>query len=64
MSHNSTAKAVRLRKAERPELYCINRECLHRAPCPKHGNTEKQAMREEQHARYIDCGPQAWDDRN
>lgn len=36
MSHNSTAKAIRLRKEERPELYCIHRECLHRAPCPKH----------------------------
>ena len=36
MSHNSTAKAVRLRKEERPELYCIHRQCLHRAPCPKH----------------------------
>lgn len=23
----------------------------------------KQASREEQHARYIDCGPGAWDDR-
>lgn len=21
------------------------------------------ASREEQHARYIDCGPQAWDDK-
>ena len=21
------------------------------------------ATREEQHARYIDCGPQAWDDK-
>jgi hypothetical protein len=25
---------------------------------------EKKASREEQHARYIDCGPQAWDDRD
>lgn len=24
---------------------------------------ERVASREEQHARYIDCGPQAWDDR-
>ena len=24
---------------------------------------EKIASREEQHARYIDCGPAAWDDR-
>jgi len=38
MSHNSTAKAVRLRKEERPELYCIHRECLYRAPCPKHSS--------------------------
>jgi hypothetical protein len=22
------------------------------------------STREEQHARYIDCGPQAWDDRD
>jgi len=25
---------------------------------------EKYASREEQNARYIDCGPQAWDDRD
>jgi hypothetical protein len=25
--------------------------------------TEKQATRAEQYARYIDCGPQNWDDR-
>jgi hypothetical protein len=24
---------------------------------------EKHASREEQYARYIDCGPQNWDDR-
>jgi hypothetical protein len=24
---------------------------------------EKRASREDQHARYIDCGPQNWDDR-
>jgi hypothetical protein len=24
---------------------------------------ERHASREEQHARYIDCGPGAWDDR-
>jgi len=23
----------------------------------------KHASREEQHGRYLDCGPQAWDDR-
>ena len=23
----------------------------------------KEASREEQHGRYIDCGPGAWDDR-
>ena len=25
---------------------------------------ERIASAEEQHARYIDCGPQAWDDRD
>lgn len=25
---------------------------------------DRVATREEQHARYIDCGPQAWDDRD
>lgn len=25
---------------------------------------EKVATRDEQHARYIDCGPGAWDDRD
>lgn len=25
--------------------------------------TESRASREEQQARYIDCGPAAWDDR-
>ena len=24
----------------------------------------RNASREDQHARYIDCGPQAWDDRD
>lgn len=24
---------------------------------------ERVASREEQYARYLDCGPQAWDDR-
>ena len=24
---------------------------------------ERYASRQEQHARYIDCGPQNWDDR-
>lgn len=24
----------------------------------------KVASREEQHGRYLDCGPQAWDDRD
>lgn len=28
-----------------------------KVPVPRH------ATRAEQHARYIDCGPQAWDDR-
>ena len=27
-------------------------------------NREKHASREEQHARYLDCGPLAWDDRD
>ena len=27
-------------------------------------NAIKVATREEQHARYIDCGPQNWDDRD
>jgi hypothetical protein len=27
------------------------------------GHVGKGASREEQHARYIDCGPQAWDDK-
>ncbi len=43
MSHNSTAKAVRLDKEARPERYCIVRTCLHRAPCPKHAERESQA---------------------
>jgi hypothetical protein len=25
---------------------------------------ERKATRAEQHARYLDCGPQAWDDRD
>ena len=27
-------------------------------------NPVQTASREEQNARYIDCGPQAWDDRD
>lgn len=25
---------------------------------------ERVASREEQHSRYLDCGPQAWDDKD
>jgi len=28
------------------------------------GTVSANASREEQHARYIDCGPAAWDDRD
>jgi|HubBroStandDraft_2_1064218.scaffolds.fasta_scaffold02174_5 hypothetical protein len=28
-----------------------------------HGSPYRHASRAEQHARYIDCGPAAWDDR-
>lgn len=32
---------------------------------PKQRRTrERVASRAEQHARYIDCGPAAWDDRD
>jgi hypothetical protein len=37
------------------------------APRPVYSRPRKvsarYASREEQHARYIDCGPAAWDDR-
>lgn len=29
----------------------------------KRADRPKVASREEQHARYLDCGPQNWDDR-
>jgi len=37
--------------------------------CPQHQEAaqdsagDRVASREEQHGRYLDCGPQAWDDR-
>lgn len=31
---------------------------------PRKRSRERIASREEQHARYIDCGPQAWDDQS
>jgi len=30
----------------------------------RHRPNTRRASRAEQHARYIDCGPQAWDDRD
>jgi hypothetical protein len=60
MNRNATAKAIRLAKEAHPERYCEHSKCLRRSPCDIH----RQASREEQHARYIDCGPQAWDDRD
>jgi hypothetical protein len=30
---------------------------------PSRVGRERQASREEQHGRYLDCGPGAWDDR-
>ena len=32
-------------------------------PNPAHLGKRRTASRSEQHARYIDCGPQAWDDQ-
>jgi RecJ-like exonuclease len=45
--------------------------CLSGRPdlCPQHQEEardsagDRKASREEQHGRYLDCGPQAWDDR-
>jgi len=34
--------------------------CKH---CAEPASVERHATRDEQHARYIDCGPAAWDDR-
>ena len=31
--------------------------------CAEPTDTIKTASREEQHARYIDCGPNTWDDK-
>lgn len=45
----------RLRRAAQSARYNLPRR-KHRA-C-----SERRASREEQHARYLDCGPQAWDD--
>jgi hypothetical protein len=68
MSRNATAKAIRLAKEAHPERYCTLTKCLRRAPCSLHSDVlyvaAEHASREEQHARYIDCGPQAWDDRD
>lgn len=33
------------------------------AAVEKHQPATEHASREEQHGRYLDCGPQAWDDR-
>lgn len=51
---------------------CNNRECRmpFKANEPRKNYLQRSlrkerqlASREEQHARYLDCGPQAWDDR-
>ncbi len=38
MTRGSIAKAVRLQKEAHPERFCTQRDCLHRAPCPKLGH--------------------------
>lgn len=53
MSRGQTAKAVRLRKEEHPEQYCIHRQCLHRAPCPKHAQKSEPTS---QFTKYSDEG--------
>jgi hypothetical protein len=49
-----------------------SRECARRIaqslqsvpkPRPVYRNKPRNASRSEQYARYLDCGPQAWDDR-
>ena len=42
------------------------RQSLANRPPPRRqrARRERVASREEQHTRYIDCGPQAWDDRD
>jgi hypothetical protein len=38
--------------------------CKSCAETPRDSRGESIASRDEQHARYIDCGPAAWDDRD
>ena len=43
MTRGQTAKAVRERKAENPNLYCPRRDCLYKSNgelCPRHTITE------------------------
>ena len=40
----------------------VRHECPPRK-APKRRRVVREASREEQHGRYLDCGPGAWDDR-
>ncbi len=49
----------RLRKAGE-----LNDFTLLKPPVKQGVQRKRVASREEQHARYLDCGPGAWDDRD
>lgn len=42
--------------------YCTEQNAAESGPVLNQSR-ERHASREEQYARYIDCGPAAWDDR-
>lgn len=51
---------------ERMRRKHAERVAAERAARPAKGKRvrrERHASREEQHGRYLDCGPAAWDDR-
>lgn len=60
----------------RPMHKCEHLQCTRWIPreypyCLQHREKNRQgpnhtriASRDEQHARYLDCGPNAWDDRD
>ena len=56
------SRCIRERNRRAEQSAADPRKQHYNAPKPRRAR-ERRATREEQHARYIDCGPGAWDDR-
>lgn len=64
MDTESKPESMRERmRRQHAERVAAERSALAAKMPKRHRRRNLYASREEQHARYIDCGPGAWDDR-